>query len=76
VWGAFVLSKLEPVINYHEIETVTILAGQRYIDPIEGQLSEWGCKVRNPNEGLRPGERYSALVDELQSGEQSTLESY
>lgn len=73
VWGAFVLRDLLRDLNYYDVETVTILAGSRYIEPLVCELEAHGYDVIDYNSGLRPGERMSALNNALAPGEQSTL---
>lgn len=73
IWGAFVLRDLVRDLEYHDVEAVTILAGSRYIEPLVDELEDRGFGVNDPNEGLRPGERKSALKDALAPGEQVTL---
>lgn len=73
VWGAFVLDDLLRDLDYLNVEIVTILAGSRYIEPLVCELEAHGYDVVDFNNGLRPGERMSALDDALLPGEQSTL---
>lgn len=73
VWGAFVLQDLLRDLDYLNVETVTILAGSRYIEPLVCELEAHGYDVVDYNSGLRPGERMSALNDALAPGEQSKL---
>jgi len=75
VWGAFVMAELLEALEYRDIETVIILAGSKYVEPLIAPLENAGYTVENPNEGLRPGERYSKLKEQLQPGVQSTLDS-
>ncbi|WP_396276200.1 DUF6884 domain-containing protein [Haloarcula sp. 1CSR25-25] len=72
-WGAIVLRKLLPVLESHDVDEVTILAGKRYIDPIRTELESREYEVHDPHAGHRPGERYSALCDALSPGEQKNL---
>lgn len=73
VWGAFVLGDLLRDLNYHDVDTVTILAGGRYVEPLVCELEAHRYDVVDYNSGLRPGERMSALNDALARGEQTTL---
>jgi hypothetical protein len=73
VWGAFVLRDLLHDLDYYDVETVTILAGSRYIEPLVYELEAHGYDVVDYNSGLRPGERKAALKEALAPGEQSTL---
>ena len=73
VWGAFVLRDLVRDLEYHDVDTVTILAGSRYIEPVVAELEARGYEVKDPNEGLRPGERKRALKEALAPGEQTKL---
>jgi len=74
VWGAFVLEDLLPFLSHHAVGTVSIYAGQRYINPIQAALEERGYDIAIPNKGLRPGERRAALKEELMAGDQATLD--
>lgn len=73
VWGAFVLGDLLQDLEYHDVDTVTILAGSGYIEPLVNELEARGYDVVDLNQGLRPGERMSALDDAVAPGEQTTL---
>ena len=75
VWAAFVLRDLVPNLGYWDADQVTILAGKRYVDPLVPELESHGYDVVDYNQGLRPGERYSKLKEELQPGKQTTLTS-
>jgi hypothetical protein len=73
VWGAFVLGDLLCDLEYLDVETVTILAGSNYVDPLVCELESNGYDVVDYNRGLRPGERMRALDKAVQPGEQTTL---
>lgn len=74
VWAAFVLRELVADLDYWDADQVTILAGRDYVDPLVPELEGRGYDVLDYNRGLRPGERYSKLKDDLQPGEQATLD--
>lgn len=74
VWGAFVLRDLLRDLDFWDVDTVTILAGSRYIEPLVCELEAQGYDVVDYNSGLRPGERKAALKEALAPGEQSSLE--
>lgn len=74
IWGAFVLQDLLPDLQEYGAGIVTILAGRWYVDPIIDELTARGYRVNVPFDGLRPGERMSALNDTLVPGRQTTLE--
>lgn len=73
VWGAFVLEELLRDLEYFDVETVTILAGSGYVDPLVAELEAEGYDVVDWNRGKRPGERMQALDEALSPGEQTTL---
>ena len=73
VWGAFALQDLLRDLEYHDVDTVTVLAGSGYIEPLVDELEARGYDVVDLNAGLRPGERMSALDDAVAPGEQATL---
>lgn len=73
IWAAFVLDDLLDDLAYVDADQVTILAGSGYVDPLIEPLEARGYDVVDWNEGLRPGERMSALDDALAPGEQQTL---
>lgn len=73
VWGAFVLRGLLRDLDYYGVDTVYILAGGRYIEPLVCELESHGYDVVDYNSGLRPGERMSSLDDALAPGVQTTL---
>jgi hypothetical protein len=72
-WGAIHLSDLLRDLDYLCVETVTILAGRRYVEPLVCELEAHGYDVVDYNSGLRPGERKAALKEAIQPGQQTTL---
>jgi hypothetical protein len=73
VWGAFVLGDLLADLEFYEVDTVTVLAGNRYVDPLIAELEARGYDVVDYNRGLRPGERKRALKQANAPGEQAKL---
>lgn len=74
VWGAFVLDDLLADLEFLDVDQVTVLAGQRYVDPLLSELENRGYDVLDYNKGLRPGERKRELKNANAPGEQATLE--
>lgn len=72
-WGAFVLDDLVADLDYYGVDTVTILAGSGYIDPLLAELEARGYDVVDWNAGKRPGERMQALDEAARPGRQVTL---
>lgn len=60
-WANAVVADLVPVLEDHGVGQVTILAGSKYVEPIEPELEHRGYEVFTPCAGLRPGERQSRL---------------
>ena len=73
VWGAWVLRELLDDLEYWDVDRVTILAGKDYVDPLVPELESRGYDVLDYNRGLRPGERYAKLKEDLKPGTQTTL---
>lgn len=61
IWAAFVVQDLLPDLRYYGVDTVTILAGSGYVDPLVAPLESRGYDVVDYNRGLRPGERMQQL---------------
>lgn len=73
IWGAFALEDLLRDLEDLGVDTVTVLAGSKYVEPLVTELEAAGYDVIDYNSGLRPGERYSKLKSDLQPGEQQKL---
>lgn len=76
VWAAFVLRDLRRNLEYYDADTVTILAGSGYIDPLVAPLESDGYDVIDFNRGKRPGERQQSLDAELESIKNQSLEAF
>jgi len=68
-WGACVLCQLLTIAKAGD--TVVLLAGTRYRDPLEPALRAHGCVIETPMVGLRIGEQKAWLthrIDGLEYG--------
>jgi hypothetical protein len=73
IWGVFVLKDLLPTLEYYNIDTVIILAGSKYVEPIQKPLEDEGYDVVDWNKGKMPGERMQALNEANAIGTQTTF---
>lgn len=66
IWAAFVLCDLLRDLKFYDVDTVTVLAGKRYVDPLVAPLEVRGYDVVDFNRGLAQGERQQALDRAMQ----------
>lgn len=72
-WVSDVSSELRRIGKYHPEDTLVMLAGQDYLEPLEGALSHLPNEIEYPFEGTGGiGEQMGWLKDQIEIAENST----
>lgn len=63
LWAGDVMDDLTLVLDQRDVDTVQILAGKGYVDPLTPELERLGYEVLDPLRGKMIGERLSRLTE-------------
>jgi len=72
-WRKRVIGSLVPILCRGGYDGVVVYAGSKYVEPLVEPLEQYGFDIRDPNSGLRPGERSRELKKQIRKRENESL---